>query len=353
MIQMLSPAGEFTEHPGYECDISPGEMSALYRDMVVLRQLDAEAIALARQGELALWPSLRGQEAAQIGSARALGEHDMAFTSYRELGVAYCRGVSLVKPIGLFRGVHHGWAAGPGMFPYAIVVGSQGLHAVGYAMGIQRDGVLGTPSAGASIAYFGDGATSQGDINEAFVFAGAYSAPAVFFCQNNQWAISEPVLRQTPVPLYRRAEGFGLAGIQVDGNDVVACLAVTRQALATARAGGGPTLIEACTYRMEGHTTTDDPGRYRPAAEVDDWQRKDPISRVRAYLLATGLATESDLDQVAAAARDQAADLRRQCLELPDPEPLSIFENVYAEDHPLLAGQRSELIACLDREAGR
>jgi pyruvate dehydrogenase E1 component alpha subunit len=354
MIQLLSPAGELTGHPDYACDLSPREIAALYRDMVTLRHLDAEAVALARQGELALWPSLRGQEAAQIGSARALGDYDMAFTSYRELGVAYCRGVPLTKPIGLFRGVHHGWAiTGPGMLPYAIVVGSQGLHAVGYAMGIQRDGVLGTPRAGASIAYFGDGATSQGDISEAFVFASAFSAPAVFFCQNNQWAISEPVSRQTAVPLYRRGEGFGVASVQVDGNDVIACLAVTRQALATARAGGGPTLIEACTYRMDGHTTTDDPGRYRPAAEVDAWQDKDPVSRVRAYLLAAGLATENDLDQVTSAARDKAADLRRQCLELPDPEPTAIFENVYAEDHPLLAGQRAELVACLDQETGR
>jgi 2-oxoisovalerate dehydrogenase E1 component subunit alpha len=354
MIQMLSPAGELTAQPGYECVLSPAEIAGLYQDMVTLRQLDAEAVALARQGELALWPSLRGQEAAQIGSARGLGEHDMAFTSYRELGVAYCRGVPPAKPVGLFRGVHHGWAATePGMFPYAIVVGSQGLHAVGYAMGIQRDGVLGTPRAGASIAYFGDGATSQGDMNEALVFASAYTAPAVFFCQNNQWAISEPVSRQTPVPLYRRAEGFGMAGVQVDGNDVVACLAVTRQALAKARAGGGPTFIEACTYRMDGHTTTDDPGRYRPAADVDAWQDKDPISRVRAYLLAVGAVTGYDLDQVASIARDQAGDLRRQCLELPDPQPAAIFENVYAEDHPLLAEQRAELLACLDQEVSR
>jgi 2-oxoisovalerate dehydrogenase E1 component alpha subunit len=354
MIQLLSPAGELTGYPGYESDIRPQEILALYRDMVTLRHLDAEAVALARQGELALWPSLRGQEAAQIGSARALGQCDMAFTSYRELGVAYCRGIPVSKPLGMFRGVHHGWAATePGMLPYAIVVGSQGLHAVGYAMGIQRDGVLGTVKAGASIAYFGDGATSQGDISEALVFAGAFGAPVVFFCQNNQWAISEPVSRQTPVPLYRRAEGFGLAGVQVDGNDVVACLAVTRQALTTARAGSGPTLIEACTYRMDGHTTTDDPGRYRPAADVDVWQRKDPISRVRSYLLAAGMATESDLEQVAARARDQAADLRRQCLELPDPEPAAIFENVYAEDHPLLAEQRAELAACLGEEPAR
>jgi 2-oxoisovalerate dehydrogenase E1 component alpha subunit len=354
LIQLLSPSGVLTITPAIDLDISPQEIVGLYADMVTVRQLDAEAVALARQGELALWPPLRGQEAAQIGSARALGDHDMAFLSYRELGVAYCRGIPLIKPIGLFRGLHHGWAATePGVFPYAIVVGSHGLHAVGFAMGIQRDGVLGTPRAGASIAYFGDGATSQGDISEALVFAGSFGAAAVFFCQNNQWAISQPVTRQTPVPLYRRAEGFGVASVQVDGNDVIACLAVTRQALATARAGGGPTFIEACTYRMDGHTTTDDPGRYRTAADVDAWQDKDPISRVRAYLLAVGAVTEHDLDQVALMAHDQAADLRRQCLELPDPEPAAIFENVYAEDHPLLAEQRAELLACLDQEVSR
>ena len=167
------------------------------------------------------------------------------------------------------------------------MIGSQTLHATGYAMGIQRDGAVGEDGE-AVIAYFGDGATSQGDVNEAFIWASVNNAPVVFFCQNNQWAISAPLERQSRVPLYQRARGFGFPGVRVDGNDVLACLAVTRQALQAAREGQGPTLIEAFTYRMGAHTTTDDPTRYRLAAELEAWKLRDPIERVKAYLVRSG-----------------------------------------------------------------
>ncbi|WP_030175532.1 pyruvate dehydrogenase (acetyl-transferring) E1 component subunit alpha [Spirillospora albida] len=349
LVQLLTPEGQRVEHPDYPLELGADEVRALYRDLVTVRRIDLEAVALTRQGELGIWASLLGQEAAQIGSGRALGEHDMVFPTYREHGVAWCRDVDPLNLLGLFRGVNHGgWdPAKYGFHLYTIVIGSQTLHATGYAMGIQRDGVLGTPSAGATIAYFGDGATSQGDVNESFVFASVFNAPIVFFCQNNQWAISEPLEKQTRIPLYRRAQGYGFPGVRVDGNDVFACLAVTRKALEAARTGQGPTFIEAYTYRMGAHTTTDDPTRYRLKAEEEAWKLKDPIERVKAYLVRGDLADSAFFEEVEADAKAMARELRAACLALPDPEPLSIFENVYAEPHPLMTEEQEQFAAYL------
>ncbi|WP_019632139.1 pyruvate dehydrogenase (acetyl-transferring) E1 component subunit alpha [Actinomadura atramentaria] len=350
LVQLLTPEGERVEHPDYPLDVTADELRGLYRDLVVVRGIDREAVSLTRQGELGLWASLLGQEAAQIGSGRALTGTDMVFPTYREHGVAYCRGVEPIKLLGMFRGVNHsGWnPAEHGFHLYTIVIGSQTLHATGYAMGIQRDGVLGTPNAGAAIAYFGDGATSQGDVNEAFVFASVAHAPIVFFCQNNQWAISEPLERQSRIPLYRRAQGFGFPGVRVDGNDVLACLAVTRAALENARTGQGPTLVEAYTYRMGAHTTTDDPTRYRLKSDEEAWKLKDPIERVRAYLAREGLASETFFRSVDDEAKAVAADLRKECRALPDPPPGAMFEHVYAAPHPLMTEEQEAFAAYLD-----
>jgi 2-oxoisovalerate dehydrogenase E1 component alpha subunit len=262
LIQLLTPEGERIDHPDYPLDLTAADIRSMYRDLVLVRRIDTEAISLQRQGELGIWASLLGQEAAQIGSGRALDANDMVFPTYREHGVAWCRGIDPVKLLELYRGVSHGgWAPEEHKFHlYTIVIGSQTLHATGYAMGIQRDG--GADRGEAVIVYFGDGATSQGDVNEAFVFAPVFNAPIVFFCQNNQWAISEPLEKQSRIPLYQRARGFGFPGLRVDGNDVLACYAVTKKAMQAAREGQGPTLIEAFTYRMGAHTTTDDPTRY-------------------------------------------------------------------------------------------
>jgi 2-oxoisovalerate dehydrogenase E1 component alpha subunit len=349
LVQLLTPEGERIESVTgsdgtvYRADFTDDEYRGLYRDLVIVRKLDAEATALQRQGELGIWASLLGQEAAQVGSGRALQPQDMAFPTYREHGVLYCRGIDPIMPLGLFRGVDQGgWDPNEFKFNmYTIVIGAQTLHATGYAMGVTMDGKTGTDDGEAVIAYFGDGATSQGDVNEAFIWAGVFNAPLVFFCQNNQYAISEPLERQTRIPLYRRAAGFGFPGIRVDGNDVLASYAVTRAALDHARLGQGPTLIEAYTYRMGAHTTSDDPTRYRIASEVEAWQAKDPILRVRAFLEKQQIADAAFFTEVDEQAKREAVHLRERVLAMPDPEPTTIFDNVYPHGSPLVDKQRA------------
>jgi 2-oxoisovalerate dehydrogenase E1 component alpha subunit len=345
LVQLLTPEGERVEHPDFSIDIGEAELRDLYRDLVLVRRVDTEATALQRQGELGIWASLLGQEAAQVGSGRAMREDDYAFPTYREHGVAWCRGVDPLNLLGLFRGVNHGgWDPNEKNFHlYTIVIGAQTLHATGYAMGMQKDG-----AESAVVAYFGDGATSQGDVNEAFIFASVFNAPVVFFCQNNQWAISEPIEKQSRIPLYQRALGFGFPGIRVDGNDVLAVLAVTRAALQNAREGNGPTLVEAYTYRMGAHTTSDDPTRYRLSDELESWKLKDPVARMKAYLSRNGYADQAFFDALDKESDELAVHVRRGCLEMPDPEPLAIFDHVYSERHPLLEEERAQFAAYLD-----
>jgi 2-oxoisovalerate dehydrogenase E1 component alpha subunit len=339
LVQLLTPEGERVTHPHYGLEISDEELRGLYRDLVLVRRLDVEATALQRQGELGIWASLLGQEAAQVGAGRAMQPQDMAFPTYREHGVAFCRGIDPMDLLGLYRGVDYGgWTpAEKGFHLYTIVIGSQTLHATGYAMGVQRD-----DGDAAVLAFFGDGASSQGDVNEAFVWASVFNAPVVFFCQNNQWAISEPLERQTRIPLYQRARGFGFPGLRVDGNDVLAVLAVTREALQRARDGGGPTLIEAFTYRMGAHTTSDDPTRYRLASELETWKLKDPIERVKALLSRGGGADSAFFEKVQRESDELAARLREGCLAMPDPEPLRIFHEVYADGSTLIDEERTQ-----------
>ncbi len=326
----------YAQHLG---DVNDETLKRLYADLVTVRRLDAEATALQRQGELGLWAPLRGQEAAQVGSASALSHDDFVFGSYREHGVAYVRGVDPTTLLRFWRGSSHsGWD--PFEFNIttpAIVVGSQLLPAVGYAMGIQRD-----RSDDVVVTYCGDGATSEGDFSEALGFATVSNAPVVFFCQNNHWAISVPVGVQTTVPIVQRAQGFGMRGIRVDGNDVLAVLAVTRFAIEQARSGEGPTLIEAVTYRMGPHTTSDDPTRYRESVDVEFWEGRDPILRLETVLRAQGLLTEDFTRSVAAAADEFAATVRAGCLATIEPTPESIFDNVYAEPHSSLEEERAE-----------
>ncbi|MCO5969633.1 pyruvate dehydrogenase (acetyl-transferring) E1 component subunit alpha [Actinoallomurus soli] len=345
LVQLLTPEGERIDHPGYPFEISAEEARALFRDMTLVRRLDLEAMALQRQGELGLWAPLLGQEAAQIGTARALRPEDFVFPSYREHGFAYCRGIPPANLLELWRCTSYsGWDAEKfRMAGYTLVIGAHTLQAVGYAMGVQRDG-----AAEAVLACFGDGATSQGDVNEAFVWAAAQNAPVVFLCQNNHWAISAPTETQARVPIYRRAAGFGFPGVRVDGNDVFASLAVARTALERARAGEGPTLIEADTYRMSAHTSSDDPKRYRADAEVEEWRLKDPIERLRLYLTKNELAGEDFFTALDAEADELGARVRAECRALPDPDPREMFDHVYADAHAQLAEERAAFLAYLD-----
>jgi len=355
-IQLLAPDGRRREHPGLDHPhLSGDELRALYRDLVLVRRLDTEATALQRQGELGLWASLLGQEAAQVGAGRAMAAADVGFPTYREHGVAWCRGVDPLALLGLFRGTTTGgWdPSETGFHLYAIVIGSQTLHATGYAMGITLDAARAVrngspaPEPAAAVAFLGDGATSQGDVSEAFVWAASMAAPVVFFCQNNQWAISEPVSRQSRIPLARRASGFGFPGYRVDGNDVLAVLAVTRRALADAREGRGPSLIEAVTYRMGAHTTSDDPTRYREAAELELWRRRDPVERMRLLLEREDLVDPAWLSALDEESEALAVHLREGCRALPDPDPEQMFNQVYAEQTAELRDQQEAYAAYL------
>jgi pyruvate dehydrogenase E1 component alpha subunit len=359
LVQLLTPEGERVEHPsfsfgdGLSAEEEAEKIRGFYRDMVLTRRIDVEATALQRHGELGIWAQLLGQEAAQIGSGRALLKQDYVFPTYREHGVAWCRGVDPLKLLGLFRGVDQGsWDPRENNFGlYTIVIGAQTLHATGYAMGIQRDGAVGTgdPERDAAVvAYFGDGASSQGDVNESFIFAASYNAPVVFFCQNNQWAISEPIERQTRIPLYQRALGFGFPGVRVDGNDVLATYAVTQAALQRARDGQGPTFVEAYTYRMGAHTTTDDPTRYRLSSDLEHWKLKDPIQRVKVYLTRNGLMDQAFVESVDAEAEELGERLREGCRSMSDPHILDVFDQVFAEQTEELAVQKAGYSAYLD-----
>lgn len=345
LVQLLTPEGERVknaEYDGYVADITPESLRGLYRDMVLTRRFDAEATSLQRQGELGLWASLLGQEAAQIGSGRALRDDDYVFPTYREHGVAWCRGVDPTNLLGMFRGVNHGgWDPKTNNFHlYTIVIGSQTLHATGYAMGVAKDG-----ADSAVIAYFGDGASSQGDVAESFTFSAVYNAPVVFFCQNNQWAISEPTEKQMRVPLYQRAQGFGFPGVRVDGNDVLACLAVTRAALERARTGQGPMLVEAFTYRMGAHTTSDDPTKYRADEEREAWEARDPILRLRAYLERESAADEAFFTALEEESEALGRRVREAVRAMPDPDHMAIFDHVYADGHALVDEERAQFAA--------
>ncbi len=351
LIQMLNPEGEFTPHPDYPLEVSAELLKGLYRDMVLVRRFDREGNALQRQGQLSIWVPLLGQEAAQIGAGRALEPQDMAFPSYREHGIAWCRGLDPTQLLGIFRGVEHtGWDPLEYNFSgYCIVIGNQAINATGYAMGQRLDGKVGSGvDDQATIAFFGDGATSQGDVHEAMVFAAAYDSPVVFYCQNNQWAISEPVDRQSRVPLFNRAHGYGFPGLRVDGNDVLACLAVTRWAMDECRSGNGPVLIEAFTYRMDAHTTSDDPTRYRQADEAQAWKLLDPIERVKVHLARNGMADATFFDEIDAEADALAVRFRSHCVAMTAPPPERMFSHVYTEPNHQIERQQAEFLAYLD-----
>jgi 2-oxoisovalerate dehydrogenase E1 component alpha subunit len=339
-VRLLADDGTFLEQDAYKLDLSDDELRDLYVKLVVVRRIDTEGTNLQRQGQLGIWAPCLGQEAAQVGSASALEPDDFVFPSYREHGVVHVRGIDVVSVLELFRGASlSGWNPGEKHCAcYAIPIGTQTLHAVGYAIGAKWDG-----AEQCTVVYFGDGATSEGDTSEAFNFAAVNAAPVVFFCQNNQWAISVPLSKQMAAPVWRRSFGFGFPGVQVDGNDVLAVYAVTKAAADRARDGGGPTLIEAVTYRLGAHTTTDDPTRYRTADELDMWMAREPIGRYRAFLEKAGLWSE-ELDRRAKAEADATASRIRSAVEeMPDPPLEDLVDHVYADPPATLRRQFERL----------
>lgn len=336
-VQLLTPEGERVTHDEYAIDPDDEQLRSLYRDMVMVRRLDAEVTALQRQGEVGLWASSLGQEAAQIGSARCLRPGDFAFPTYRDHGVTWCRGVPTMEVMRMFRGTSTGgWdPEAYGCAIYTIVIGNQVLHAVGYGMGMQLDG-----AEDAVLVYFGDGATDEGDVNEAFVFAATFNAPVVFLCENNQWAISSPRERHGGSELFQRAAGFGFPGVQVDGNDILAVMAVTESALERARSGGGPTLVEAYTYRMAPHTTSDDPTRYRLDEDLEIWRLRDPVERLKALMARRGIAGQDYFEEVDRQAAALAEEVREGVRAMAAPSPESMFDDVYAEPHRVMERQQ-------------
>ncbi|MCV7173318.1 pyruvate dehydrogenase (acetyl-transferring) E1 component subunit alpha [Mycobacterium manitobense] len=347
-IRLVAPDGAPTDEARYRRDLPPETLAWLYESMVVTREVDTELVNLQRQGELALFASCRGQEAAQVGAAACLRKTDWLFPQYRELGVFLVRGIPPGDVAAVWRGRWHG---GLGFTrrccaPIAIPIGTQGLHAVGAAMAAQR---LGEDSV--TVAFLGDGATSTGDAHEALNLAAVFGAPVVFFVQNNQWAISVPERRQHAAPsLAHRAEGYGMPAVRVDGNDVLACFAVTAEAARRAREGGGPTFVEALTYRMGPHTTSDDPRRYRTDGEVDAWRARDPVDRYRRYLQATGVWSDRLDERVAHRSQRLRAELRQSVLDTPDMDVAEVFDAVYHDITPDLMRQRDELTAELAKE---
>lgn len=345
-VQLLDREGRFHEHDSYPLDLKDEDLCELHRLMVIARRVDREAISLQRQGQLGVYASCLGQEAAQVGSAYALSEQDWIFPSYRELAGAITRGLDPVAGLQLYRGT---WLSGhdPHQFNFALMtipISTQCLHATGFAMGAMLDS---NPIV--ALVYFGDGATSEGDCHEAMNFAGAFQAPCLFFCQNNQYAISVPLSKQTHAPsIAHKGVGYGMPGVRVDGNDVLASYAVTKWAAERARNGHGPALIEALTYRMEAHTTSDDPTRYRSQEELDYWAGFDPLARMEQLLKNRGLWDGEVAREVDEEAERAAARVRDELYDAPHGDPLELFDHVYVGPRAALRRQREQLRAELE-----
>ncbi|GAA1601112.1 pyruvate dehydrogenase (acetyl-transferring) E1 component subunit alpha [Leucobacter chromiireducens subsp. chromiireducens] len=364
-IRFLDDAGNYApsataaEYAAELEGVGVAEFQQWYRDMVSTRAFDIECTHLQRQGQLALWVPSIGQEGCQAGIGRAAEPQDHIFPAYREHTIAHIRGVSRVDLAAQFRGLTHGgWdvtdPAHGNFHLYSLVLGTQTQHATGYALGQVLDakraagntaldaGEAGTATGEATLVFYGDGTTSQGDANESMIFAASYQTPEVFVVQNNRWAISVPVARQSRTPLYRRALGFGIRAVQIDGNDPLAAYAVARRFLRLARSGEGPGYIEALTYRIGAHTTSDDPTRYREEEELARWEERDPVARLETHLRALGVGDDF-FAEVRETADREAKIARDAILQLPTPTADSMFAHVYSEEHPRIEEQRAWL----------
>jgi pyruvate dehydrogenase E1 component alpha subunit len=337
---LIAPDGSPSVAEGLEMP-DDGELVELYRRLVTARRFDRQATTLTRQGRLAVYPSAGGQEACQVGAVMALGPLDWMFPTYRETVALVTRGIPAAEALSLLRGDWHcgydpmKWRTAPQCTPLA----TQTVHAVGlgFAARLKGDDV-------AVLVFLGDGATSEGDANIAMNFAAVYDVPIVFFIQNNQYAISVPLSKQTKSPtLAHRALGYGISGYRVDGNDVVAVRAMVSRLLDDARSGRGPAVVEAVTYRMEAHTNADDAGRYRPAGEASSWVERDPLVRIETYLASRGVLDQALRDEIAAAAERFASSVRAALNADVEPDPASLFEHVYSHPTQLLEAESAWL----------
>jgi pyruvate dehydrogenase E1 component alpha subunit len=331
-----------------EPKLNGDQLLSIYRSMLFTRLFDQRMLALQRQGRIGTYAPVRGQEATQIGAVAALRPSDWMVQSFREPGSCFHRGWTVHKLILFWGGYEEGCAVPEGIndTPIAVPVASQLPHLTGIAWGMKIKGVDDV-----AVGFVGDGGTSEGDFHEALTFAGVFMVPAIFVIANNQWAISHPRDRQTASEtLAQKAVAYGFDGIQVDGNDVLAVYAATTEAIAKARAGDGPTLIEAVTYRLGVHTTADDPKKYRDETEVEQWEKKDPVPRFSNYLLKKGVADRETLDSV----EEDLKAIIKEGVEQYEAglaaDPLHCFDYMYVEMPDELGVQRKEFAAALERE---
>lgn len=332
--------------PGFEARLDADALRRLYAAMVLARRVDAQALSLSRQGRIGAYPTAQGQEAVEVAAAFALDPRDWLFPTYRETMAVITRGVD---PLDVLRASQASayydydfaaWRVGTMAIPLA----TQALHAAGLALAAKlRSDPL------AALTFLGDGASSEGDAHEAMNFAATFGAPCVFLVVNNQYAISVRVDRQTHAPTFaHRAIGYGMPGVRVDGNDALAVHTAVDSALTRARSGGGPTLVEAVTYRMEAHTASDDPSRYRTEEEVEAWRARDPIARMERHLRADGVIDDAFHDAAVAAAETAATRIRAWADEEPELDPLTMFDHVYVDPPPMIGAQRRQLAAELE-----
>jgi 2-oxoisovalerate dehydrogenase E1 component alpha subunit len=339
---LIAPDGSPSSATGLEMP-DDGVLLELYRRLVTARRFDRLATTLTRQGRLAVYPSAGGQEACEVGAVLALRRQDWMFPTYRDTVALITRGIPAVEALSLLRGDSHcgydpqQWRTAPQCTPLA----TQALHAVGLGFAAKLKG-----ERTAVLVFLGDGATSEGDANVALNFAAVYEVPVIFFIQNNQYAISVPLSKQTRSPtLAHRALGYGIGGYRVDGNDVVAVREMVSQLLDEARDGGGPAVVEAVTYRMEAHTNADDAGRYRSPDEAQAWVERDPLARIEAYLTNRGVLDQARHDDVAAAAERYASSVRDALNQDVEPDPAALFEHVYSRPTALLRAEAAALAA--------
>ena len=323
-------------------ELSEDQIRGLYRDMVMVRAFDDKALKMQRQGRMGTWPPIRGQEAIQAGVALAMGERDWLIPAFREHGVMVLRGVPLHLVFAYWAGDERGSAYPEGVrcFPVAVPVGSQWQHGAGVGLSLKLQG-----EDAAAVVFGGDGSTSEGDFHEALNCAGVFQVRTLFVIQNNQWAISVPLRQQTATAtLAQKAHAYGIPGLQVDGNDVFAVYSAAREALARIRSGGGPTLLEAVTYRLGDHTTADDASRYRDPDELREWELRDPIVRLRRYLERNDL-WDAARDEVLHEEARAWVDAQVEEFEaMPPQDPGDIFDFMYSELTPALREQRDALL---------